>query len=491
MATACGGASEPARLETAPPPRDDGAAEAASPASTETPELPDEDVAAAIASLLDRAAELRDAELEVNVLGGIAILNGTTQNLRQSWRAADLAKAAMGVRAVVNRVTVDVPERDDRRLLRDVQHALAAHPATDPWEIDAEVSDGIVTLEGTVDTLVEERLIERVVAEVRGVKEIRGAVVVEHSPEARRSDAELEAVIEGRLAHDVRVEDDRIEVDVDDGNATILGEVASVWERDRIIELASIQGIRTIDVFVDIEWWRTDALRDGRPATSNEEVVEALQTALFFDPRVPEETIDVVAARGVVTLSGTVPTIAARNAAVRDAANTVGVERVDVQMTVEPPEAATDERLVRDVRAALQRSPHTELAEIDVTADGGAVVIAGEVDSPFERLRAEEIAGGIVGVITVDNQLVVDAEVAAIADTALKQNIDHALRWNPYVDADGVEVSVADGVAVLSGSVGSTRARLAAVETAYALGAANVVTRLNVRGAPTPAASDL
>lgn len=57
-------------------------------------------------------------------------------------------------------------------ILKDICDALEAHAHIDASDIDVEVSEGLVTLTGTVDSRQAKRLAEQAVETVRGIKDI-------------------------------------------------------------------------------------------------------------------------------------------------------------------------------------------------------------------------------------------------------------------------------------------------------------------------------
>lgn len=63
-------------------------------------------------------------------------------------------------------------QRSDERIREEVCDALEAHSHIDASEIEVEVSEGIVTLTGTVEARQTKRLVEEAAEHVRGVKDV-------------------------------------------------------------------------------------------------------------------------------------------------------------------------------------------------------------------------------------------------------------------------------------------------------------------------------
>ncbi len=109
--------------------------------------------------------------IDVNTEDGIVTLNGRVSNILAKERAARIAGIVKGVRAVVNRIEVDpIKSLTDQEIRNDVKEALLTDPATDSYEIDVQVRNGIVTLSGRVDSWQEKNLCETVAKGVIGVK---------------------------------------------------------------------------------------------------------------------------------------------------------------------------------------------------------------------------------------------------------------------------------------------------------------------------------
>src|SRR5690606_8600120 len=84
--------------------------------------------------------------------------------------------------------------------------------------------------------------------------------------------------------------------------------------------------------------------------------------------------IDVKAKAGVVTLAGTVPTLAVANRAAHAATFIVGVRHVDATIEVEAKRVGDDELAAR-VEIALANAPATATSKIDASAKQSTVVL--------------------------------------------------------------------------------------------------------------------
>lgn len=64
-------------------------------------------------------------------------------------------------------------KRSDERIYEDVCEALFSNPSVDATDIDVSVSDGLITLSGTVDTRYEKREAENCIEHLSGVVDIQ------------------------------------------------------------------------------------------------------------------------------------------------------------------------------------------------------------------------------------------------------------------------------------------------------------------------------
>ena len=145
---------------------------------------------------------------------------------------------------------------------------------------------------------------------------------------AERELMKTEKQIQANLQSDRDLANNRIDVRVSDGVATLKGTVDSEAERSRAVRLAGIAGVRVVDDQLKVESL-------GLKATVSDGAVTAKIKAQFLantDLRAAEITVSTN--NGVVTLSGTVPSHELRALAVDLARHTGGVVRVDDQLRV-------------------------------------------------------------------------------------------------------------------------------------------------------------
>jgi osmotically-inducible protein OsmY len=456
-------------------------------------EIKDIDITLAVDRQLQNDEGVPAHLINVRTKDGIVTLSGPVENLLARERAAEIAAMIKGVRSVINFIDVLGIIRTDAQIRTDIEQALMDDPATDVFDINVSVQNGAVILTGMVDSWQEEKLCVLVAKGVLGVKEVKSNIEV--SQKSKRPDGEIRADIEQRLAYDVWIDDALIEVKVLRGNAILSGAVGSLAEKTRAFRSAWVAGVTSVeDKDLVVDWSRSKKMRrpiENYPMKSDEEIKQALKEAFFYDPRLSPFNLTVSVENGVVTLSGQVHNLKAKQVAEQDANNTVGVWLVKNHLKVRPgmgphtsPKPDVDAELARKVRLALLRNPYTHQHEIGVTVNNQLVMLDGTVNSNLEKAKAEDVVSAVKGVAAVMNNLRVNRTWTPKEDWEIKKDIEDELWWSPFVDEDDVSVTVTDGIATLVGLVDTLRERRVATKNAYEGGAKQVRNLLKVRYGP-------
>ncbi len=446
--------------------------------------------------------------IDVKTINGIVTLSGTVNNILARDRAMQIARTVKGVRAVVDNIKVDAPDRVDYVLKDDIVDALYRDPAADSYEIDVKVNDGAVTLSGNVESWQEKQLAAFVAKGVRGVKKINNNIDVTYA--TNRSDSEIKEEISESLAMDIRIDGALIDVRVNNGKVELDGIVGSANEKILATNDAWTSGVTSVNnENLEVKTWaRDDKLRkDKYVSKEDDDIKDAVLDAFMYDPRVYSFNPDVSVRNGVVTLTGVVDNLKAKRAAEQDAKSVVGVVNVNNYLKVRPEYIPEDEELADDVENALKKDPIIDKWDVDVTADNGVVYLYGAVNHYFEKQQAGEIASKTKGALAVENNLDVkgsgdpyfydyygwntyyppreiDLSADFKTDREIKMDTEDQLWWSPYVNEDEVDVEVKNGKVILSGRVDTQREKVFAKVNAYEAGATDVENNLKVRYRP-------
>lgn len=127
----------------------------------------------------------------------------------------------------------------------------------------------------------------------------------------------------------------------------------------------------------------------------------------------------------------------------------------------------TDAEIRQDTLAELERDWRFKPAEIGVEVDQGVVTLTGTVSSYTKLLAAGDIASEIGGVRGVANELTVHTPgIGTPTDTDLAGAVRNALKWDPEVPDEHIDVLVRGGTVTLKGNVDYWYQRKAACDSA-------------------------
>ncbi|MGK0189798.1 MAG: osmotically-inducible protein OsmY [Verrucomicrobiales bacterium] len=164
-------------------------------------------------------------------------------------------------------------------------------------------------------------------------------------------------------------------------------------------------------------------------------------------------SVDVSAADGVVTLSGTVDNLLAREHAARLTKQVKGVIAVSNQIVVVPPEK-TDRKIKIDLYDALRYDPATLSTGLDIEVANGKAILKGALDSAAEKKLALLVARSVAGVREIKDLVVVMPRRERI-DEEVKAEIERLLDFSAALDDVEVKVAVKEGAVSITGSVGT------------------------------------
>ncbi len=193
---------------------------------------------------------------------------------------------------------------------------------------------------------------------------------------------------------------------------------------------------------------------------------------MLLQMEVPANSIDTEVSEGIVSLSGNVTNLLAKKRAEKVAMAVRGVKGV-VNLIEVSPEPRDDLALANDINTALRDQAATESYEVNVAVNEGDVVLNGTVDSRAEKRLSEQVAAGVKGVKSVQNNISIDYELDR-ADSEIVQEVRKAIQNDLRLYPKLIMVKVEDGHVMLSGSVGSLNEKRLAKSYGWTTGVASV-----------------
>lgn len=221
--------------------------------------------------------------------------------------------------------TITAVPRTDTQLQTDVLAELEWNPQVHPNEVGVSVEKGIVTLSGRVDSYAKRWAAERAALRVTGVKAVANDLEVRLPFAAERTDADLARAVIDRLAWDVEIPSQGIQVTVSHGWVTLSGQVDYAFQHD-----AAARAIRHLAGIVGVS--NQIMVRQTGPVAGD--VKQRIERALVRNAETDADHIKVTVSGSKATLRGTVRSWAERRAAEASARYAPGITEVDDQIIV-------------------------------------------------------------------------------------------------------------------------------------------------------------
>jgi osmotically-inducible protein OsmY len=215
--------------------------------------------------------------------------------------------------------------KTDTQLQRDVIEELRWEPSVSDKEIAVAVKDGVVTLNGSVDSYAQKYAAERAASAVGGVKAVAEELQVRLPNVYERTDTELAHAIVNALKWDIQVPDDKITATVEKGWVDLKGEVE--WQYQKTAAAAAIRNLTGIRGL-------TNLIRVKPQKASAYEVSSKIKDSLRRNAEVDADKISVETKDGTVILRGSVRSFAERKDAEAAAWRAPGVSKVEDNLAV-------------------------------------------------------------------------------------------------------------------------------------------------------------
>ena len=211
---------------------------------------------------------------------------------------------------------------------------------------------------------------------------------------------------------------------------------------------------------------------------TDSQLQQDVMAELKWEPTIEAAQIGVEVKGGIVTLAGHVDSYAEKWHAERAAQRVAGVKALTVEIEVKLPgmSARTDVDIARSAENVLLWTILPPKDGIKVMVENGWITLSGEVDWGFQRVAATTAVRYLMGVKGVSNRIEIKPKVAL---SAVKSEIETALKRRAKADAQDIKVQVDGNAVTLTGVVHSWSERELATDSAWSTpGVRNVVDKM-------------
>ncbi len=295
-------------------------------------------------------------------------------------------------------------------------------------------------------------------------------------------DADIKSAVATELKRDKKVDQAGIGIGVNAGVVSLTGTVDNLLSRDRSTRIAeAVRGVRAV----------SNRLVISPPARPDQDIQSDVQKALLYNAATAKMPIRATVKGGVVTLTGTVSSKQEQRLAERIADGVRGVRLAQMELSTVSKAKRADSALAGDVKGRLAWDVLVEHDPITTTVKDSQVTLSGSVGSAAEKSRAIDDAW-------VDGASAVDASRLEVkwsnqpdknlrqftprSDQDIAAAIKDAAYYDPRVKSFNLNPSVLHGVATLTGTVDTLKAKMAAEALARnTVGVSSVVNQLVAR----------
>ncbi|QDV85864.1 BON domain-containing protein [Planctomycetes bacterium TBK1r] len=215
----------------------------------------EEELEAALTTELNHDSRIDAAAINPSVEYGHVVLDGAVRTLREKRIAEQDAFDIIGVQSVANNLSVNPGRKNAVSVESEVAMELASDTTLHQFDLKTKSIAGTIILSGTVNSLYERSLAERIAARVHWVTKVDNQIVVKQSSPIS-DDAIKQAIVRRWSQNKITQPCKLLSAEVKDGIATLTGNVDSWAEYQEASRVAfHTQGVRHVKNQLVVEGW--------------------------------------------------------------------------------------------------------------------------------------------------------------------------------------------------------------------------------------------
>lgn len=187
---------------------------------------------------------------------------------------------------------------------------------------------------------------------------------------------------------------------------------------------------------------------------TDSQLISDVQAELSWEPSIDDRGIVVAVKDGVVTLAGYVTSYADKWAAEKAVKDVAGVRAIanDIEVKLDATSQRPDKDIATAAANALRANVSVPPSSVKAIVNDGWMTLEGKVTQWFQKNAAEDAVRSLWGVKGVINSVEVKSQVKA---GDVRSKIQQAFHRHASLDANKVNIAIADGAVTLTGEVSS------------------------------------